>query len=161
MLIYFHKPSKSSTLFGRVAHASMIHCNIKKLIKHEYRRAEKINIQFSFVFYWVNTWFHKVFPIMSLMQRLKQVFYCCVVCCFFFCKYTTFIYTLKKMFSADENISQHNALLEGKARVFFHCFSCVIALSKSNAWTTLRWFLCLSLQLTRFKWYLFVFCSHG
>lgn len=37
------------------------------------------------------------------------------------------------MFSADENIAQHNALLEGKARVFFHCFSCVIALSKSNA----------------------------
>lgn len=52
MLIYFHKPSKNSTLFGRLSHASMIHGNIKKLIKHEYKRAYKtINIQFSFVFY--------------------------------------------------------------------------------------------------------------
>lgn len=28
------------------------------------------------------------------------------------------------MFSADENIAQHNAPLEGKARVFLHYFSC-------------------------------------
>lgn len=52
MLIYFHKPSQNSTLFGGGSHASMLHGNIKKLIKHEYRRAYKtINIQFSFAFY--------------------------------------------------------------------------------------------------------------
>lgn len=52
MLIYFHKLSKNSALFEGVSHSSMILNNIKKLIKHEYRRAHKaINIQFSFVFY--------------------------------------------------------------------------------------------------------------
>lgn len=50
MLIYFHKPSKNSALFGGVPHSNMI--VVKKLIKHEYRRAHKaINIQVSFVFY--------------------------------------------------------------------------------------------------------------
>lgn len=52
MLFYFHKLNKNSTLFGGVSHSSMIPGNIKKLIKHEYRRAHKaINTQFTFVFY--------------------------------------------------------------------------------------------------------------
>lgn len=52
MLIYFHKASKNSALFGGISHSNMIVVNIKKSIKHEYRRAHKaINIHFSFVFY--------------------------------------------------------------------------------------------------------------
>lgn len=149
MLIYFHKLTKNSILFGRVLHASMIHSNIKKLIKHEYRRAQKINIQFSFVFYAVKIWFHKMLLIMSLTHKLMHMdFY------IFFILNIPALSILLILFSVNANTK-----LKGKARIFLHCFAYMISYTSNTL--MLCSFLCLPLQHTGFKCHLFSFCSHG